>query len=851
LSLASGFGAAINLTNVAAGIGGFVIHGQDANDFSGFSVASAGDINGDGFGDLIIGAELGDAARNAKLDAGDSYVVFGKASGFGAAIDLTNIAAGIGGFVINGQDAGDQSGWSVASAGDVNGDGFGDLIVGAVYGDARGNAKSNAGDSYVIFGKASSFGAAINLTNVAAGIGGFEIYGQDAQDRSGLSVASAGDIDGDGFGDLIIGAPRADAAGNAKAYAGDSYVVFGKASGFGAAIDLTDVAAGTGGFAINGQDAGDFSGFSVASAGDINGDGFGDLIIGAPYGRAAGNAKNFAGDSYVIFGKSSTPPTITANQIFLTEGGGVEAAGRIRVLADFSKAAYALQPWEALAGNPVINDKSLFASDAYQALLGQGWAPVNLKPTDAVNSTSIVGGQLVKNSVTMSNGFFTNGNAAALVARSADALVISFRGTNDNGSGNADDLGNSIHPDKDQWLHMRDHYALLQPLLTVIDRYVANSANGINSVYVTGHSLGGALAIQYLSTHAGTNYSATTFAAPGYVDTVDDQVIPYRYPDRTRVTHIEINGDLTPDLGMHGGRTIHFEGSNDAFYDTADNHSMDYYRQITKTVDPEAWTVILAQPGDTDPDVFIGAQIVGTDFIVDGLRSGTNAVANAGSDTLTDPQLFDYKVYYGGRGLDVLTGGSANEVFLGGADDDRISGGAGADSLVGGLGIDILIGGDGDDTYVVDELGDVVTELANEGNDTIQTALGSYSLASLANVENLVYTGAATFAGTGNALANNITGNNGNDTIDGGDGNDSLSGGLGFDSLVGGDGDDTLRGGDQADTLLGGEGNDYLSGGKGLDSLFGGNGNDTLLGLLCRHALWRRRLRLPGRRRWG
>ena len=224
----SGTIAPIDLTTIAVGTGGFVMHGQDGRDYSGESVASAGDINGDGFADLIIGAFLGNGAGNAKADAGDSYVVFGKASGWGAPINLTTIATGTGGFVIHGQDIGDASGSSVASAGDINGDGFADLIIGAFNGEAAGNAKSGAGDSYVVFGKASGWGAAIDLTTIAAGTGGFVIHGQDGGDQSGYSVASAGDINGDGFADLIIGARYGDAAGNAKSNAGDSYVIFGR-----------------------------------------------------------------------------------------------------------------------------------------------------------------------------------------------------------------------------------------------------------------------------------------------------------------------------------------------------------------------------------------------------------------------------------------------------------------------------------------------------------------------------------------------------------------------------------------------------------------------------------------------
>ncbi len=294
----------IDLSAVAAGTGGFVILGQDAGDRSGFSVASAGDVNGDGFGDVIIGAVFGDGAGNAKTSAGDSYVVLGAAGGFGAAIDLATVAAGTGGFVILGEDTGDRAGHSVASVGDVNGDGLGDLIIGARYADGAGNLKSNAGGSYVVFGAASGFGAAVNLFTVAAGTGGFVIHGQDASDYAGYSVSSAGDINGDGFDDLVVGALGGDAAGNAKSSAGDSYVVFGKAGGFGAAIDLATIAAGTGGFAILGQDANDVSGISVASAGDVDGDGFGDLIIGAHFGDGAGNTKSNAGGSYVVFGKA-------------------------------------------------------------------------------------------------------------------------------------------------------------------------------------------------------------------------------------------------------------------------------------------------------------------------------------------------------------------------------------------------------------------------------------------------------------------------------------------------------------------------------------------------------------------
>jgi len=312
----------IDLANL--GTAGTTIFGADAYDQSGFSVSSAGDVNGDGFDDLLIGAYYGDSLGNSKRNAGESYVIFGGAS-LPATIDLANLGAA--GVTIYGADAVDYSGVSVSRAGDVNGDGFDDLIIGAYWADASGNAKSRAGDSYVIFGRAS-MPATIDLANL--GTAGITLFGVDAYDNSGFAVSGVGDMNGDGFDDLLIGARGADALGNAKSGAGDSYVIFGGAS-LPPTIDLANL--GTAGITLFGADADDYSGFSVSSAGDVNGDGFDDLLIGAPNADASGNAKSNAGESYVIFGSDFTasithPGTAAGETLIGTAASNVMNGGR-------------------------------------------------------------------------------------------------------------------------------------------------------------------------------------------------------------------------------------------------------------------------------------------------------------------------------------------------------------------------------------------------------------------------------------------------------------------------------------------------------------------------------------------
>ncbi|MGO4389587.1 calcium-binding protein [Microvirga sp. 2YAF29] len=226
----------------------------------------------------------------------------------------------------------------------------------------------------------------------------------------------------------------------------------------------------------------------------------------------------------------------------------------------------------------------------------------------------------------------------------------------------------------------------------------------------------------------------------------------------------------------------------------------------------------------------------------------------------------------GNDGANVLYGMSGDDVLFGGAGGDDLIGGEGNDFLDGGTGDDDMTGGFGNDTYVVDSAGDVITEAANAGTDTVQASI-TYSIAAQANLENIVLTGTGNINATGNAGDNSLIGNSGVNVLIGGGGNDSFDGGAGADRLDGGDGNDTymidsagdaivdssgvdtvvsflanytlgaglenatvggtgafnLTGNEVGNLLTGNSGANILDGGAGVDTMTGGLGNDTYL----------------------
>ena len=274
------------------GTNGFVINGISKENWSGFSVSTAGDVNGDSLDDILIGAPDPDDINHRGR--GKAYVILGHTDlGKNASLELSALN-GVNGFVINGISDGDRCGYSVSSAGDINGDGLDDILIGAPAGP---NGRDSAGKTYVIFGNAQLGQSGVFDLSTLNGVNGCVINGINPSDRSGFSVSGAGDINGDALGDILIGAPDADPNGPGS---GAAYVIFGRTY-FEQAINVSTLYDGTHGFVIHGCHLNDRNGAAVSDAGDINGDGLGDLLVGARLADPKG--QNEAGETYVFFGK--------------------------------------------------------------------------------------------------------------------------------------------------------------------------------------------------------------------------------------------------------------------------------------------------------------------------------------------------------------------------------------------------------------------------------------------------------------------------------------------------------------------------------------------------------------------
>lgn len=320
----------------------FSVYGENETDDVGESVSEAGDINGDGISDIIIGAPGVDSG--SIDDTGEAYVIFGATGITTSSIDLTSLN-GTNGFVIRGVNANERLGFSVSTAGDINDDGIDDILIGTYnsgvivifgndttgflpvytrtdidgvngilledtvstsgFGQTLSNAEdvngdntddiiigtpsfSGEGNAYVFYGS-STIGS---ITTAALdGSNGFTIEGfTQSRSGNGLKVSNAGDINSDGVEDLVLGYPSYDEAGVDRS--GRVAVVFGNRTGFSAVFELSSLN-GTNGFYITENIEGETLGKSVAPAKDFNNDGIDDLAI------------NSATKTYVVYGKNT------------------------------------------------------------------------------------------------------------------------------------------------------------------------------------------------------------------------------------------------------------------------------------------------------------------------------------------------------------------------------------------------------------------------------------------------------------------------------------------------------------------------------------------------------------------
>jgi len=265
------------------------IFGADSGDTSGFAVA-AGDVNGDGIDDILVGALLADGPGNERPNAGEAYVVFGSPT-LAPTID---IALGEQDLTLLGAEQGDRLGASLAS-GDANGDGVQDILLGSFLADGPDNARYQGGEAYLILGTPSLSGA----RDMAQGEYDLALVGAEADDQLGHHLAM-GDLNKDDIDDLLVTAFRADGPNNAREDSGEVYVIFGSPSLSG----VLDVASNPPDVTVTAADNEDHLGHAVASR-DVNGDGIDDLIIGAPRADGPDNARDSAGEAYVVFGSPS------------------------------------------------------------------------------------------------------------------------------------------------------------------------------------------------------------------------------------------------------------------------------------------------------------------------------------------------------------------------------------------------------------------------------------------------------------------------------------------------------------------------------------------------------------------
>ena len=785
------------------GNNGFRITGIEENHELGNAI-SAGDINGDGVDDLVVGANnAGDAITNFGFtysnNKGEVYVIFGQQNSFAADFSLQSLN-GKNGFRLRGIDAADLFGTAITSAGDVNGDGINDLAISAagagklVTNRANFTTSDRRGEVFVVFGKKGGLNSQINLA-LLNGSNGFIIEGQDPNDSLGAALSNAGDINGDGIDDLIIGSPNAGKVLNSPFANGDSdqrgevQVIFGSRNGFNGRFNVGNRPNSVKGFTISGIGIEDNLGSAVSNAGDLNGDGIDDLILGAANASVDGKYTQ-EGQVYVVFGRQGS----FGNQFDLNSLNGNNG---------FSIAG--INPGDGLGNAVTVGD---FNGDGIDDLL----MGANTSGEKRRGEVYIVFGRQdgFTSKIDLAN---LNRNAGTKIVgvSSDDLLGSALSSGGDINNDGADDLIVSA-PNVD----LRGEYTREGTAYVVFGSPATNKPNNPPTTIGT----------PFPDNLVGGSGNDTISGKSG-ADTISGNN-----------GNDLLNGGSERDslFGGQGSDTLNGDNNGDTLFGGDNNDLLNGNNNQDR---------LFGQSGN---DTLIG----GTDN--DQLNGGQgNDTLNGTQPNSLELQLGEQDTLVGGAGRDLFVLGDQQQVYY----DDRNSNTEGSSdyALIEDFNPQqdkIQLKGDRNSYKLSFFTGSQGNTLANifylkpgatpervgiiknvSSQLTLDNSafvfLGSPKPTEPNNPQNIIGTPFQDnlVGGSGN---DTISGKSGADTITGNNGNDLLNGGSERDSLFGGQGSDTLNGDNNGDTLFGGDNNDLLNGNNNQDRLFGQSGNDTLIG---------------------
>lgn len=798
------------------------------------SVASAGDVNGDGIGDFVIG-RIYDAQTNTY--AGTAYVIFGRAGL--TSLDPAAMTAGQG-FRITGA-ADSVFGVSVAS-GDVNHDGFDDIIVGAM---GRGTGgPTDDGAVYVIFGKSGSF-STIDAGTLAMP-DGFAIRGGHGY-RTGWSVTAA-DLNGDGFSDIVAGSIAY--GGNA----GRIDAIFGKSTGF-ANIDLATLLS-TDGVTLAGSESKGRFGSSVSAIDDLTGDGFVDLIVGAPgdtgIGTEAVYLVSLAGAALSSIGISSSVESSVGSNV--AGGGDLNGDGRadfvIGAASDDSAGLYRGAVYVIFGRDPVAGAPGLLSNDLQTLAAAQGLKITGQNNRDFLGTGAVVGD-------VNGDGYDDFALGAPGGFGTAGEVYVLYGGPNLS----AIDL-NNILPTQGFIVKGGTIYDLIGKSIAGVGDV---NGDGLDDILISG-DVNSYLIFGMSNAHA--DYSAAAGAV--YMDLAQGIVhntslttgtvaptTPFTSTDRVgpavdavgsafgdRIYGAADDNWLAPGrgadivYGMGGIDTISYADAAGAIY-----LDLGGGRFVSETA-LTSGTVSAATAVVTTDHVFGFVNAEGSAF---GDRlygtSGNNVIApGAGADIVHGMGGADTLSYANAAGaifLDLGAGRFVSETALttgtvsaatavvttdsvidfvnaaGSAFGDRLYGTGGDNVIAPGAGADIVHGMGGTDTVsYADAAGAVFLDLA--GHSVNETALIAGTVVAATPVVTIDHV--FEFANAeGSSFGDRLYGTSAANVLDGMNGADILYGLDGTDTLRGGDGADLLSGGDGADFLIGGNGDDIMIGGASAD----------------------------------